>query len=193
MTFMSSGAQCMCFNPKYIRINCCWVFFNKIVRQTDRFWMCALCVPDHSLLVPPHLQELYDMYMRELDERKLDRAMALDKVTTRHTIKVTCMEKHHPNSKVVGWPRQILVQITGPLSFPGGLSAQDRPPWSGSWQRAGRGLGPGERAQHVLWHQTRPSQNPPAHLAPHSAWAWAVSGHLVSSYVSHLELIGRLY
>ena len=48
-----------------------------------------VCVPDHSLLVPPHLQELYDMYMRELDERKLDRAMALDKVTTRHTIKVT--------------------------------------------------------------------------------------------------------
>lgn len=52
-----------------------------------------LCVPDHSLLVPPHLQELYDMYMRELDERKLDRAMALDKVTTRHTIKVTNMKK----------------------------------------------------------------------------------------------------
>lgn len=51
--------------------------------------MCVcVCVPDHSLLVPPHLQELYDMYMRELDERKLDRAMALDKVTTRHTIKV---------------------------------------------------------------------------------------------------------
>ena len=47
-----------------------------------------MCVSDHSLLVPPHLQELYDMYMRELDERKLDRAMALDKVTTRHTIKV---------------------------------------------------------------------------------------------------------
>lgn len=47
-----------------------------------------MCVPDHSLLVPPHLQELYDMYMRELDERKLDRAMALDKVTTRHPIKV---------------------------------------------------------------------------------------------------------
>lgn len=47
-----------------------------------------LCVPDHSLLVPAHLQELYDMYMRELDERKLDRAMALDKVAAKHTIKV---------------------------------------------------------------------------------------------------------
>lgn len=44
--------------------------------------------PDHSLLVPPHLQELYDMYIRELDERKLDRAVALDKATTKHTIRV---------------------------------------------------------------------------------------------------------
>jgi len=48
----------------------------------------SLFVLDHSLPVPPHLQELYDMYMRELDERKLDRAMALDKVTIRHTFKV---------------------------------------------------------------------------------------------------------
>lgn len=31
------------------------------------------------------------MYMRELDERKLERAVALDKVTTRQTIKVTVM------------------------------------------------------------------------------------------------------
>lgn len=38
--------------------------------------------------MPPHLQELYDMYIRELDERKLDRAMALDKATTRHSMKV---------------------------------------------------------------------------------------------------------
>lgn len=42
---------------------------------------------DHSLLVPPQLQELYDMYIRELDERNLDRVMALDKVTI-HTLKV---------------------------------------------------------------------------------------------------------
>lgn len=49
----------------------------------------SLCVPDNSLLMPLHLQELYDMYMRELDERKLERAMALEKVTTRYTIKVT--------------------------------------------------------------------------------------------------------
>lgn len=49
----------------------------------------AVCVSDHSLLVPPHLQELYDIYMRELDERKLDRAMALDKtMTSRHALKV---------------------------------------------------------------------------------------------------------
>lgn len=66
-------------------INCCSLFFVN-------FWLTelyvCLCVADHSLLVPPHLQELYDMYLRELDERKLDRAMALDKATTRHTIKV---------------------------------------------------------------------------------------------------------
>lgn len=42
---------------------------------------------DHSLLVPPQLQELYDMYIRELDERNLDRVVALDKVTI-HTLKV---------------------------------------------------------------------------------------------------------
>ncbi|XP_028331891.1 kinesin-like protein KIF19 [Gouania willdenowi] len=54
---------------------------DEIIQKQRQF------ITDHSLLVPPHLQELYDMYMRELDERKLDRAMALDKVTTRHTIK----------------------------------------------------------------------------------------------------------
>nr|XP_046232174.1 kinesin-like protein KIF19 isoform X2 [Scatophagus argus] len=46
---------------------------DEIIQQQRQF------IDDHSLLVPPHLQELYDMYMRELDERKLDRAMALDK------------------------------------------------------------------------------------------------------------------
>uniref|UniRef100_A0A8C4ISK3 Kinesin-like protein n=1 Tax=Dicentrarchus labrax TaxID=13489 RepID=A0A8C4ISK3_DICLA len=54
---------------------------DEIIQQQRQF------INDHSLLVPPQLQELYEMYMRELDERKLDRAMALDKVTTRHTIK----------------------------------------------------------------------------------------------------------
>uniref|UniRef100_A0A3B4ZR18 Kinesin-like protein n=1 Tax=Stegastes partitus TaxID=144197 RepID=A0A3B4ZR18_9TELE len=46
---------------------------DEIIQQQRQF------INDHSLLVPPHLQELYEMYMRELDERKLDRAMALDK------------------------------------------------------------------------------------------------------------------
>lgn len=36
------------------------------------------------------------------------------------------------------------------FSFPGGLSTQDHPAWPGSRQHAGHGLGPGERAQHVL-------------------------------------------
>ncbi|XP_029383630.1 kinesin-like protein KIF19 [Echeneis naucrates] len=60
---------------------------DKIIQQQRQF------IDDHSLLVPPHLQELYDIYMRELDERKLDRAMALDKVTTRHTIKEGSLPK----------------------------------------------------------------------------------------------------
>lgn len=47
--------------------------------------------------MPPHLQELYEMYMRELDERKLDRAMALDKVTAGHSVKVG----HRANRKLV--------------------------------------------------------------------------------------------
>lgn len=42
---------------------------------------------DHSLLVPPHLQELYEMYMKEMDEKNLDRVVALDKFTVR-TLKV---------------------------------------------------------------------------------------------------------
>ncbi|XP_060884595.1 kinesin-like protein KIF19 [Labrus mixtus] len=60
---------------------------DEIIQQQRQF------IDDHSLLVPPHLQELYDMYMRELEERKLDRAMALDKVTTRHTIKEGSLPK----------------------------------------------------------------------------------------------------
>ncbi|XP_047464308.1 kinesin-like protein KIF19 isoform X2 [Mugil cephalus] len=60
---------------------------DEIIQQQRQF------IDDHSLLVPPHLQELYDVYMRELDERKLDRAMALDKVTTRHTIKEGSLPK----------------------------------------------------------------------------------------------------
>ncbi|KAJ7984805.1 hypothetical protein DPEC_G00358580 [Dallia pectoralis] len=50
---------------------------DEIIQQQRQF------IDDHSLLVPPHLQELYDIYMRELDERNLDRAMALDKFTGR--------------------------------------------------------------------------------------------------------------
>ncbi|XP_035469172.1 kinesin-like protein KIF19 [Scophthalmus maximus] len=60
---------------------------DEIIQQQRQF------IDAHSLLVPPHLQELYDVYMRELDERKLDRAMALDKVTTRHTIKEGSLPK----------------------------------------------------------------------------------------------------
>ncbi|XP_004080661.1 kinesin-like protein KIF19 isoform X2 [Oryzias latipes] len=54
---------------------------DEIIQQQRQF------IDDHSLPVPPYLQELYDMYMRELDDRKLDRVMALDKMSIRHTIK----------------------------------------------------------------------------------------------------------
>uniref|UniRef100_UPI003AAF4B18 kinesin-like protein KIF19 n=1 Tax=Centroberyx gerrardi TaxID=166262 RepID=UPI003AAF4B18 len=60
---------------------------DEIIQQQRQF------IDDHSLLVPPHLQELYDMYMRELDERNLDRAMALDKVTIGRTIKEGSLPK----------------------------------------------------------------------------------------------------
>ncbi|XP_026207420.1 kinesin-like protein KIF19 [Anabas testudineus] len=60
---------------------------DEIIQQQRQF------IDNHSLVVPPHLQELYDMYMRELDERKLDRAVALDKVTATHTIKEGSLPK----------------------------------------------------------------------------------------------------
>ncbi|KAM4715910.1 kinesin-like protein KIF19 [Anableps anableps] len=60
---------------------------DEIIQQQRQF------IDEHSLLVPPHLQELYEMYMRELDERKLERAVALDKVTTRQTIKEGSLPK----------------------------------------------------------------------------------------------------
>ncbi|XP_008312558.1 kinesin-like protein KIF19 [Cynoglossus semilaevis] len=61
---------------------------DEIIQQQRQF------IDDHSLLVPPHLQELYDIYMRELDERKLDRAMALDKtMTSRHALKEGSLPK----------------------------------------------------------------------------------------------------
>ncbi|XP_048871811.1 LOW QUALITY PROTEIN: kinesin-like protein KIF19 [Brienomyrus brachyistius] len=59
---------------------------DDIIQQQRQF------IDDHSLLVPPHLQELYDIYMRELDERNLDRAMALDKVSL-HTLKEGSLPK----------------------------------------------------------------------------------------------------
>ncbi|MEQ2251012.1 Kinesin-like protein kif19 [Ilyodon furcidens] len=60
---------------------------DELIQQQRQF------IDDHSLLVPPHLQDLYEMYMRELDERKLERAVALDKVTTKQTIKEGSLPK----------------------------------------------------------------------------------------------------
>ncbi|XP_065118911.2 kinesin-like protein KIF19 [Paramisgurnus dabryanus] len=50
---------------------------HEIIQQQRQF------IDDHSLLVPPHLQELYEMYMKEMDEKNLDRVVALDKFTIR--------------------------------------------------------------------------------------------------------------
>uniref|UniRef100_A0AAX7SSY3 Kinesin-like protein n=1 Tax=Astatotilapia calliptera TaxID=8154 RepID=A0AAX7SSY3_ASTCA len=44
---------------------------DEIIQQQRQF------IDDHSLPVPPHLQELYDMYMKELDDRKLEKAIVL--------------------------------------------------------------------------------------------------------------------
>ncbi|XP_055789807.1 kinesin-like protein KIF19 isoform X1 [Salvelinus fontinalis] len=46
---------------------------DELIQQQRRF------IDDHRLMVPPQLQELYWMYLRELDERNLDRS--LDKVS----------------------------------------------------------------------------------------------------------------
>lgn len=50
---------------------------HEIIQQQRQF------IDDHSLLVPPHLQELYEIYMKEMDEKNLDRVVALDKFTIR--------------------------------------------------------------------------------------------------------------
>uniref|UniRef100_A0A1A7WL73 Kinesin-like protein KIF19 n=1 Tax=Iconisemion striatum TaxID=60296 RepID=A0A1A7WL73_9TELE len=60
---------------------------DEIIQKQRQF------IDDNSLLVPPHLQELYNIYMRELEERKLERAMALEKMSTRNTIKEGSLPK----------------------------------------------------------------------------------------------------
>ncbi|XP_014264073.1 kinesin-like protein KIF19 isoform X2 [Maylandia zebra] len=60
---------------------------DEIIQQQRQF------IDDHSLPVPPHLQELYDMYMKELDDRKLEKAIGLEKVTIRQTIKEVSLPK----------------------------------------------------------------------------------------------------
>ncbi|KAK1794087.1 hypothetical protein P4O66_010989 [Electrophorus voltai] len=59
---------------------------HEIIRQQRRF------IDDHNLLVPPHLQELYELYIRDLDERNLSRVVALDKVAI-HTLKEGSLPK----------------------------------------------------------------------------------------------------
>lgn len=59
-----------------------WLFPVAPVPSSSLF---CRCVADHRLLVPPRLQELYDVYTRELDERKLERAVGLDKRSRRQS------------------------------------------------------------------------------------------------------------
>ncbi|KAK1163744.1 kinesin-like protein KIF19 [Acipenser oxyrinchus oxyrinchus] len=61
---------------------------DEIIQQQRQF------IDDHNLLVPPQLQELYELYLRELEERNLDRVMALDKFTIR-SLKDSSLPKIH--------------------------------------------------------------------------------------------------
>ncbi|XP_051926680.1 kinesin-like protein KIF19 isoform X1 [Hippocampus zosterae] len=60
---------------------------DELIQQQRQF------IDEHSLLVPLHLQELYDIYTRERDERKLDRVVALERATTHHSIQVSSLPK----------------------------------------------------------------------------------------------------
>uniref|UniRef100_A0A3B3Z955 Kinesin-like protein n=1 Tax=Periophthalmus magnuspinnatus TaxID=409849 RepID=A0A3B3Z955_9GOBI len=59
---------------------------DKIIQRQRQFI-------HHSLLVPPQLQELYDVYLKEADERRLERALALDTATARYAIKEGSLPK----------------------------------------------------------------------------------------------------
>ncbi|RXN02170.1 Kinesin-like protein KIF19 [Acipenser ruthenus] len=61
---------------------------DEIIQQQRQF------IDDHNLLVPPQLQELYKLYLRELEERNLDGVMALDKFTIR-SLKDSSLPKIH--------------------------------------------------------------------------------------------------
>uniref|UniRef100_A0AAV2IW67 Uncharacterized protein n=1 Tax=Knipowitschia caucasica TaxID=637954 RepID=A0AAV2IW67_KNICA len=50
-----------------------------------------LFISEHSLLVPPQLQQLYDVYTKEGDNRRFERALALD--TARFTVKERSLPK----------------------------------------------------------------------------------------------------
>ncbi|XP_033840198.1 kinesin-like protein KIF19 [Periophthalmus magnuspinnatus] len=60
---------------------------DKIIQRQRQF------IHEHSLLVPPQLQELYDVYLKEADERRLERALALDTATARYAIKEGSLPK----------------------------------------------------------------------------------------------------
>ena len=67
--------SCVCFL-------CVCVCVRACVRACVHACVCVcVCSLEHSLLVPSQLQDLYEVYIRELDEGNLDRAVALDKVT----------------------------------------------------------------------------------------------------------------
>ena len=61
-----------------------------------------VCTPEHSLLVPSQLQDLYEVYIRELDEGNLDRAVALDKVTIGPPTRVPSEGRTGPGDQTIG-------------------------------------------------------------------------------------------
>lgn len=102
------------------------------------------------------------MYVRELDERTLDRAVALDRMTSRHPVKVGLDTATMDLSKPV---RPVLNNAL--LVLLGQLPTQDRPAQPRPGPRPGGGLGPGEREERVLRQQTGADESPQTHAAPH--------------------------
>lgn len=81
------------------------------------------CVADHRLLVPPRLQELYHVYMRELDERKLERAVGLDKVSSRQT----APEGSLPRISLHGHGRDNVQEVDSDQESVRNMSSDNRP------------------------------------------------------------------
>lgn len=78
------------------------------------------CPPpaDYNLAVPQHLEELYEVYLRELEEGSLERATIMDRVASR-ALQVgawACADVHANASREMG-PGRLVPQGAHSLSF----------------------------------------------------------------------------